>query len=1052
MRKTLVTLFLAVVVFYLPVMMVNNGAFQQWFLRTYRPFAPWKIEMGQMVLQPIPPRLTIKKFHAAYPAGHRVQFEQLKIRFKLWRFLRGQVGVDPLEIDALAIHIAQPLKAKPKKERKGLKLRTLLLIQNLLIEESHIRNVSLHLPKQKTIQAKEIQVELKPHLLGGTSLKIIFHGVERPKIERAVFEVTTDFDHWSKNFPYINDVEGALLLKEASFGRLPVEIVDARLKYRDFHLYSERFAVQIKGRRLLGELDSRLRKQTFKIKLTTQEPIAIPEVGSAIRTFNIEGAMQIDLEMEGKGFKTARSGGKGHLKLTHRFAADPEVPIEADTAFDWSGGTVRLGGAKLKAGEAFVTADGAIHLTPPSLDLKFSARDFPIQHFFNKFEDKNLHPIFGLGTVEGQVQGWGKKIHLVLKGEAREGGYAPLLAQRAKVDLELTYDGLKLAGAIFTNDKQTGGADLKIDYGPKRPGEVRPKTVHLNAEFKNHPLETLLEKPYLSGTADASLQISGPAKGFEGKGKVSAATGELFGVAFESLEFPFRLTPKQLVIPEAHWIFPHLETRFKKPLAFDFMPGGVRVAGSPLEGLKLDLEYRAQGQELKIKSFEYKNSGEPDYFASVSGTAAKDNFKLTAKGNLDLAQIQWMSRLIREGEGPFAFDLAAGGSTANPSLKGWIRFNQNLLSLRAYPLTVEDLTGMLEFSGRTLRTEKLTGLLGAGSFKLKGELTHENLAPQNFDLALKGKQLYFRNEAGNFRMEYDADLHLTGSRRQALLKGKLGILDGRYTKDFNIIEEFKKAKKPSKEIQTAVAEKMPIELDLQVRNPGDLLIDNNVGRIELAADLHLGGNTLHPLVEGSVEIAEGEIHYLGLDFEITRGFMEFRDPYTIPYLEVEAEQEIADAHLTARLHGPTDNLVMDLSGNSASLGPLERKDVISLVLFGMTSSERHQQSQYQQFELGPELAAEQVAHILQRPIARATGLDVFRLETTPTEEGRSRRFHLGKKITDRFHVEFTSDVDREDAVQTFLLEYWLTDFLILKGGRETEEEYQLNVGFRVKSR
>lgn len=1058
MKKIGIALALTAILLYLPILLINNPTFQKWFLQTYRPFSPWNIELEQLAIQPIPPLLTIQKLNMKHPGGHQVQFEQLDIRFKFWRLLRGQVSLDPFTIDALTIHIAKPLKATLKKKRKPLKLRTLLLIQNLLIEESHIRNVALILPNQKTISIEEIQAALKPHLLGGTSLKITFQGVKRPEIKTAVFQVVTNFEHWSKNFPYLNDLEGTLLLNEGRFGGFPIETIDAKLKYKNFHLYSEQVSVQIKNRRLLAKLDSRLKKQTFQLKLTTPEPIQIPEVGSRLRVFNVAGDLQIDLAMEGKGFVPLHSEGKGELKLTHRFAVDPKTPIDVHTIFDWSKGVIRLDEAKISAGEASIEAGGNFHLKPPStgsgrgpsLDIKFASTDFPLGRFFNKFEDKNLHPIFGLGTFEGQVQGMGRNIRLAVKGEAQAGGYGPLLAQKAKIDLELTDGGLKLAGHILTGDQPTGRADLAIDYGPRRPGGPRPKTIHLEAEFRDHPLATLLAKPYLTGIVNASLQLSGPPRQMAGKGTLAAGSGELFGVAFESLQFPFQLSSKQLVITEAHWVFPHREVYFTQPLTFDFIPGGLSIAGRPLEGLQLDLEYRTP--EWKIKSLEYKSPEPPDYFTKLSGTIGKESLHLTGKGRLDLTQIQWMSRLIREGEGPCAFDLAVAGPLNNPSAKGWIRFEGSTLSLRVYPLTVEELNGTIQFSDSTIQTEELTGLLGTGHFKLKGQLTHKNFSPQNFDLKLRGRQLYFRNPKGNFRVEYDANLNLTGSRQQAALQGKLTILDGRYTRDFNIIEEIKKAKSPAKEIQTVIYEGIPIDLDVKVRNLGDLLIDNNVGHIELATDLHVGGSALHPQIEGSVEVSEGTIHYLGLDFDITRGFMEFRDPYRNPYLEIEAEQEIADAHLTARLHGHTDNLVMDLSGNSATLGPLERKDVISLILFGMTTSERHRQSQYQQFELGPELMAEQVAHILQRPIARATGLDIFRMEASPSEEGRHRRLHVGKRITDRFHVEFTSDVDREDAVQTFLLEYWLTDFFILKGAREAQEEYQLNVGFRVQSR
>ncbi len=398
------------------------------------------------------------------------------------------------------------------------------------------------------------------------------------------------------------------------------------------------------------------------------------------------------------------------------------------------------------------------------------------------------------------------------------------------------------------------------------------------------------------------------------------------------------------------------------------------------------------------------------------------------------------------------FDLSLSGNLPHPSVNGWIRFEKNLLSLRVYPLVAEELTGTIEFRGNQIKTTGLKGLLGAGSFELTGQMTQEKRSPKSFDLTLKGRQIYFRDKTGKFRMEYDAALSLTGSVPHAMLQGNITILDGKYTKDFNIIEEIKTAKKPPREIYKVTQKGMPLNLDLRIRNLGDLIIDNNVGQIDLSTSLRVTGSRFDPRVEGNVQVTEGIIRYLGLDFDITRGLIEFRDPYTNPYLEIEGEQEIGDAHIIAKVRGRTDSLRIDLEGNSATSGPLDKKDVVSLILFGMTTTERRAAAQYQGAELGPTTAAEQIAHALQRPVARWTKLDILKLESKPTETGRSRRFYLGKKINDRLSVEFNSEVSEEEGTQAIGLEYLITDFIILKGERERAEDYRLNIGFRVRGR
>ena len=243
-----------------------------------------------------------------------------------------------------------------------------------------------------------------------------------------------------------------------------------------------------------------------------------------------------------------------------------------------------------------------------------------------------------------------------------------------------------------------------------------------------------------------------------------------------------------------------------------------------------------------------------------------------------------------------------------------------------------------------------------------------------------------------------------------------------------------------------------MKLDLKIKNLGDLIIDNNIGKIELAANITVKGTTKVPRVEGIINTTEGEIHYLGFDFDITRGFIEFRDQYKAPYLEVDGEQEIGDAHIVVKLHGNTDNLAVDLSGTSVQEGVLDKKDVLALLLFGTT--EGSGRTDFVQRETSPDVVAERLATVLQRPLARATNLDVIRLEATPGQDGqdRLRKLNIGKRLSDRLTVELASELKQDASVQSFQLEYWLTDFFILKGAQSTDESYQMGGGFKFKSR
>lgn len=1051
---------LTTAVLYTPFLIVNNLTFQQWFLTTYRPLEPWKVGFQSLRVQPFPLRVKMKGLKLEHPEGHQISFDKIHFKVKLWRLLRGQIALSPFELDSPTIALAAPLEKTEKEKRNRFKLRTLLLIQNLFLENGRIKNFALLLPNNKKLIIDKTSIGLEPSLRGGTFLRCDLKNIqfedEKGKNEGAEdlgVQVRTNFNHWSKDFPYVDDVDGGLQLKNGFFANLELKDVSAALRLEKGKLSLKKFSLQVGENVLLGQLESDIQKQTFLLNLETPDFISIPEIKSPFRTFNIAGDLKLAFRAEGKGFQIKKSSGKGFLNATHRFKNFEDHPAEVGFQFNWQNGILKLEEGKVTSDNADIKATGTLSLTPPDFNLKFASDKFPIQRFFEKFEDENLHPIHGEGAFQGSLQGFGKKIHLTLTGEALEGGYGLLAAPKAKVELDLTHEQLKLKGLILSEEKATGEAEFIINYGPgSKEDGPRPKKISLDAKLNEHPLRGLIPDLPLSGTVDAEFRLKGiPPKDIDGRGELIATGAEFLGMSFENINLPFHLTYKKLELGPVKWASPNAKTEWVRPLTLDFQPAGFDLLGSPFDGLQVDIQYLSPSKDFLIRKLNYKNNQDPSFWFNILGKFSPEAMGLKGEGRIDLATLEFLSGILREGSGPLSFKIAMDGKIADPKINGQIHFENDLISLRIYPLTVEELTGTVSFHDNRLSTENLKGLLGAGSFELKGSIVQEQWRPSVFDLALQGNQLYFRTKKGEFRMEYDADLTLKGQGPNTKLKGALTILDGRYTKDFNIIEEIKEGAKPPREIAEQTKEGLPIALDVNVRNLGDLLIDNNVGRIELATNVHVGGTRWTPTFDGSLEVTEGKIHYLGLDFEITHGFMEFRDPYTNPYLEVEGEQEIGDAHIVARLHGQTDNLIMDLEGNSAALGPLDRKDVISLILFGMTTQEGYATAQFQQLQLGPELVVEQAAHALERPFARLTKLDVLRLESKPTEQGRIRQFHIGKNISDRLHVEFSSEVERENALQTFLLEYWLTDFLIFKGARQSKENYQMNIGLRFQS-
>ncbi|MBI4126452.1 MAG: translocation/assembly module TamB domain-containing protein [Deltaproteobacteria bacterium] len=358
---------------------------------------------------------------------------------------------------------------------------------------------------------------------------------------------------------------------------------------------------------------------------------------------------------------------------------------------------------------------------------------------------------------------------------------------------------------------------------------------------------------------------------------------------------------------------------------------------------------------------------------------------------------------------------------------------------------------MIRFQGNKIVFDRLRARVDNGSGELTGDLTHRNLKIEHVNLSLIANSFTYRSADGWLRSEFDGRLKLVGTLPSPLLSGTIAILDGRYTKDFTLLETLAEKPRPTAEEEAALILFNP-RLDIIITTSGDFFIRNNIGEIGLRLNTTLGGTQRRPQFGGTVNVTEGTISYLGLNFEITKGFLEFRRQYATTIMEVTAERDIGIYHVTLVLRGPTDNLTLDLAATSPQ-GPLEKRDVISLIAFGTTERDRDEAKAAQQRgELTAQIIASQFTHVVERPVSRFTHLDTFRLEAADPRSQAISRVTMGKQLSDRLSLDFSTSINAESAEQTVTSEYFLTDHFLLKGIRGSHQRYDIRGALRFRSR
>jgi translocation and assembly module TamB len=293
------------------------------------------------------------------------------------------------------------------------------------------------------------------------------------------------------------------------------------------------------------------------------------------------------------------------------------------------------------------------------------------------------------------------------------------------------------------------------------------------------------------------------------------------------------------------------------------------------------------------------------------------------------------------------------------------------------------------------------------------------------------------------------------------VSGRIDLLSGRYYKRFNL------AKTLFGERQVAAArDRFESEFfkdwrwNVEVRNSGDLRIENNMATVFLDGNLRLKGSTQRPVILGVVTSSGGELHYLGRNLQITEGSLDFRNPNRInPYVNFQAQREVEGAEgrglrsyytVHVKVEGPLDNMETTLWSTPA----VDKADVISLLAFGVRQSDLRGTGASRR-AFATTAIANSLTSGFGADLGDIVGLDILRFESGEGSDQAISGVALGKNLSDRLSVEFYTDISPDLAQRRVRSKYYLSDNLLLEGANTFEgdrNKFELNVSLQFKIR
>jgi translocation and assembly module TamB len=435
----------------------------------------------------------------------------------------------------------------------------------------------------------------------------------------------------------------------------------------------------------------------------------------------------------------------------------------------------------------------------------------------------------------------------------------------------------------------------------------------------------------------------------------------------------------------------------------------------------------------------------------ASGDMRRD-LAVRAQGDVPLAALAPFMEHIGEATGHIRLAAQGQGAWNRMQWRGQAALEKVGFISQDWDQSVHDVSGTVRISPEQIVIDRLSGMLDDGQFHLDGQLQLADGRPVQGRLSLNAQALPV-HWPDTMDLSLGTDLVLKRNSGQASLEGRVTLLEGAYYRNvnFNLMSRITQARRAEPLPATWSPPKWlpPMTLNVTVGSRYPLLVDNNVAQLQITPDFKIGGTLAKPLITGRAQVTEGSLMFRGRTFTVTRGVVDFVNPYKIePTLDVAAEAQIRQWKVTLNITGPPDNLVVKMSSDPAE----SDSNILSLVLLGRTNTELSQGS----VGATPEqMLATLVDSAWGEKIKKKTGVDILQVETGAQDSTQSPdriQVTVGKYLSPRLTVKYSVEATGRETIQRATSEYRLLENLLASGFQDTAGTYGGELQFRIEFR
>ena len=389
---------------------------------------------------------------------------------------------------------------------------------------------------------------------------------------------------------------------------------------------------------------------------------------------------------------------------------------------------------------------------------------------------------------------------------------------------------------------------------------------------------------------------------------------------------------------------------------------------------------------------------------------------------VDVARLANFVPAAKSMRGTVSGGIDATGTLAKPVVNGKVELSGGEIVWKNRKIeTISGITASIELARERIVLKGLKASSVGGSLSGGGYLALKDFKPDVLDVNVVARQVPLRRDE-SLIVRANAELRLSGSWQKALLSGRVGVVDGLFYRDIEILPigtpflvppsaSLPRLDRLEKPVGTMSEPFRDWTMDLRLHTEKPFLIRGNVAAGRIDGSLRVRGGFERPLPEGELRVTDFKASLPFSTLTVPSGTARFTPQNGMdPVLEIRGFAEPRPYRVNIQVYGRASNPQMVLISNP----PLPDNEIMTLLATGATTKGLED----------PQAASSRALQLL-------------------AEEFRRGRFVVGKRLRPLLgmldRVDFTvaeQDPYSSDSFSTATLE--ITDRWYLSAGMDAE--------------